>query len=214
VEVLVVKEARGLRNKNPFNLRKSKDKWQGLASIQSDKEFFQFLTDAYGIRAGMVTLTTYQDRYGLNTVEGIINRFAPPVENNTKRYIAAVSQSMGVQEYDKLDLHDPDTMFKLAKAIIKHENGAQPYSDAVLKEALVLAGIKPKGSVVTTNTAVAGGAGAVAVGTTVINNLDTVAPIVTAGLQYAPWLVAAVFAVLIVGFVVYKIRGMRDSDTQ
>lgn len=31
---------RGLRNNNPGNLRLSKDKWQGLRLVQTDKEFF------------------------------------------------------------------------------------------------------------------------------------------------------------------------------
>lgn len=39
---------RGLRNNNPGNLRLSKDKWQGLRAVQTDKAFFQFETMAHG----------------------------------------------------------------------------------------------------------------------------------------------------------------------
>ena len=33
---------RGIRNHNPGNLRRSADPWQGLATTQTDEEFFQF----------------------------------------------------------------------------------------------------------------------------------------------------------------------------
>ena len=32
-------------------------------------------------------MRTYRKKYGLTTIRGIINRFAPPSENNTENYV-------------------------------------------------------------------------------------------------------------------------------
>jgi hypothetical protein len=45
----------------------------------------------YGYRAGFVILHTYLV-HGLNTIEKIIVRFAPPTENNTENYITSVEK--------------------------------------------------------------------------------------------------------------------------
>ena len=85
---------RGLRNNNPLNIRHSKDQWQGASITQTDKEFVQFQTMAYGYRAAWRTLHTYykrlRDQKKLFTVENIISRWAPPTENDTKAYIRSV----------------------------------------------------------------------------------------------------------------------------
>lgn len=75
-------------------------------------------------------LLTYQDDHGLDTVSGIVSRWAPATENDSGPYIAAVSKALGVKPDDKLDLHDTALMSKLVAAMIHGENGQQPYSDA------------------------------------------------------------------------------------
>jgi hypothetical protein len=135
--------ARGLRNNNPGNLRKSRDPWQGLAAEQKDREFFTFQSPAYGIRALAVTLITYQDRHALKTVDAMIRRWAPPVENKTSAYIAAVALAMGVAPSEAIDVQDHATLKAMVKAIIRHENGQQPYGDAQIDEGLRLAGVTP-----------------------------------------------------------------------
>jgi hypothetical protein len=126
---------RGLRNNNPGNLRLSSDKWQGLQPIQEDADFFQFVNPTYGIRALAKVLQTYMTRYGLTTVANIITRWAPPSENNTEAYIASVASSMNVDP--NTPLSDAD-LASLTKAIIKHENGLNPYSDAIIDGAIAL----------------------------------------------------------------------------
>lgn len=119
---------RGVRNNNPGNIRMDGTPWQGLIP-GADKSFATFDTPESGIRALGKNLLTYQDKHGLDTVQGIIQRWAPPTENQTSAYIGAVAREMGVQPGDKLNLRDQDTLFKLTKAIIKHENGRNPYHD-------------------------------------------------------------------------------------
>ncbi len=118
---------RGLRNNNPGNLT-GNDAWQGKTGTD-DKGFAQFDTPEAGLRAMAVNLRNQQQAHGLSTVQDIISKYAPPSENNTPAYIAAVSQAIGARPDEKLDLNDPHTLGGLMQAMVKHENGAQPYAD-------------------------------------------------------------------------------------
>lgn len=130
---------RGIRNNNPGNIRKSGDAWQGLADIQPDSAFFSFADPVYGIRALAKIIRNYRDRYGLHTVEGIINRWAPPVENNTGAYVNAVAAAVGVGPNQPLAF-DAGQMRALVSSIIQHENGQQPYSSATIDDGIARAG--------------------------------------------------------------------------
>ena len=74
---------RGLRNNNPGNIDKGRDEWEGQELPGDDPRFCTFTSMAYGCRALIRTLMTYRMKHGLSTVREIINRWAPPVENNT-----------------------------------------------------------------------------------------------------------------------------------
>ena len=115
--------SRGLRNCNPGNLRRTKDRWKGLRPIQTDKEFFQFVDMAHGYRAMMITLQNYVRRHGCRTMAGIIKRYAPPSENNTAAYLAYVCNKMGVSTTYEPDLGDKATLCALVSAMSRMENG-------------------------------------------------------------------------------------------
>lgn len=115
--------SRGLRNNNPGNLRRTKDRWKGLRPIQTDKEFFQFKDMAHGYRAMMITLQNYVRRHGCRTMAGIIKRYAPPTENNTQKYLAYVCNEMGVPTTYEPDVEDKATMCALVSAMSRMENG-------------------------------------------------------------------------------------------
>lgn len=137
---------RGLRNNNPGNIRKPKNaggNWMGLARMQSDPAFLQFATMTYGCRALIKTLQTYTHKHGLSTVEQIINRWAPPVENNTSAYVKHVAKALGVAPDEAIDVKDPQTYITLAKAIARHENGdsALDIEDTTWIRAAKLAGL-------------------------------------------------------------------------
>lgn len=136
------KTPRGIRNNNPGNIDRTATKWQGMAEGQSsDPRFVVFKAPEYGIRALAKTLLTYRSKHGLNTVRGIINRWAPPVENDTGAYVRAVARAVGVGPEDPIDVRTLDHALPLTIAIIIHENGQQPYTTAQLKAGLALAGI-------------------------------------------------------------------------
>ncbi len=120
-------DTRGIRNNNPGNLEaSSSNPWIGQTG--SDGRFAKFETPEHGIRALGRNLISYQ-RQGIDTVGEIINRWAPPSDNNdTVAYIKAVCAQLGVTANQPLDASNPDTLQALCAAIIKHENGTQPYS--------------------------------------------------------------------------------------
>lgn len=144
---------RGIRNNNPGNVLRSRTAWQGEKPFEpgDDIEFEVFTTPAFGIRAMAVTLLTYQRTHKLMTVAGIIHRWCPPVHRfpdgstkpqDTRAYIASVARALGVTAEANIDLRQPALMRPMLAAIIRKENGQQPYTDAVLDEGMRLAGIK------------------------------------------------------------------------
>jgi len=131
--------SRGIRNNNPGNIRWG-DEWKGLVpeAQRTDKSFCQFKAPEFGIRAMIIILRNYQSKYGLKTITGIIKRWAPPNENDTQAYIRSVAQATGTDADKPIDLTDSRKLFPLLQAIIKHENGAQPYEYDVFIRALDL----------------------------------------------------------------------------
>jgi len=198
---------RGIRNKNPGNLRRSKDPWQGLAERQGDIEFFTFKTPIYGIRALARTLISYQDKHNLRTITQILNRWAPTSENNTLAYVRAVADRTGFDSDQQLDVHSFDDLKPLVEAIIHHENGQQPYTDAEITKALVLAGVEPKPVPLHKTRTVQGGQAAT-VGTLGIGAIEavqeTLEPATSALMNIAPYLETAkwiLLAVTMIGIV-------------
>lgn len=129
---------RGVRNNNPGNIIKGGDNWQG--EVQgNDPRYATFASPEAGIRAMGKTLLTYQEKHGLNSVEAIIARWAPATENNTVAYVATVAKEMGVKPDAALNLRDGDTLAKLTRAMIRVENGNQPYTDQQIATGLAAA---------------------------------------------------------------------------
>ena len=149
---------RGIRNNNPGNLERTSERWIGMSADQSsDPRFMVFDTPEHGLRALMRLLINYQERHNLKSVREVINRWAPPVgrdqngvgyTQNTSGYVQHVSRQTGFDPDEPLDMLDRTTCEKLARAIVRHENGnpalyGRPedwYDDATYSRALVMAG--------------------------------------------------------------------------
>lgn len=146
-----VKIPRGIRNNNPGNIDyKPNTQWQGLDKANpSDGRFCRFVDPVMGIRAIAVTLITYQDKRkaadgsAIDTPREIAARWAPPNENNTEAYAAALARSMGRGVDDPVDVHIFEDCRGAVIGIIRHENGQQPYTDAQIEKGLRLAGVEP-----------------------------------------------------------------------
>ena len=137
VIIMVMKKPRGIRNNNAGNLENNGIDWVGLSPSQTDNRFYQFTDAKYGIRALARVLKTYESRYGINTVAGIINRWAPPHENDTLSYQKHVAQVLGVAIDQPFDVSN--NLVTLTEAIIIHENGSNPYSMDLIVEGVSLA---------------------------------------------------------------------------
>lgn len=132
---------RGIRNNNPFNLRPLPQgrMWSGQSGVD-DGNYCTFVDAPAGLRAGFKNLMNQQKLHQLVTVRQIITKYAPSTENNTAAYIAAVSNEIGVDPDDVLDLVNSTNQLRaFGRAVIFHENGVQPYSDQQLGVAVRLA---------------------------------------------------------------------------
>ena len=140
---------RGIRNNNPGNIRVSKDQWEGMTG--DDGAFVTFDSPESGVRALGKNLLSY-GRQGYDSIEKIINRWAPPNENDTQAYIDSVVAATGIPATQSLDLSDPDTLSSLAQAISFHETGSR-YDPEVYQQgvARALNGISPKTPPVSAN---------------------------------------------------------------
>ncbi|MBK5145983.1 structural protein [Budviciaceae bacterium BWR-B9] len=135
------KVSRGIRNNNPGNIDYNPaNKWKGQLPYDPviERRFCRFESPEYGIRALMSLLGTYQRKYKLNSVSGLINRWAPATENNTSAYVNTVAKALGVSPMDSVRVSDKNIAIGLAKAIVQHENGSQPYPDEVFERAFNL----------------------------------------------------------------------------
>jgi hypothetical protein len=111
-----------------------------MAADQSgDPRFVVFTTPEYGIRALATVVLNYYRKYRLNTVRGIINRWAPTVENDTGAYVDAVSKQCTVSPDDPINPENPDCLEQLVRGIIRHENGVIRYDDATIVKGIEMA---------------------------------------------------------------------------
>lgn len=124
---------RGIRNNNPLNIRRSTDKWLGLSPTQRDTAFFQFTSLVYGYRAAGKLLQNYQRLHKLYNLNGLIARWAPASENNTKAYVARVARELSthvgrmIDGETRLDLiNDKELLRKTIIAMHIVENGLRP----------------------------------------------------------------------------------------
>jgi hypothetical protein len=75
-----------------------------------------------GVAAMDQNLARY-GKQGINTLAGVISKWAPPNENDTQAYIKDVSQRLGIKPDQQIDLSNPAQRHALGAAIMLHENG-------------------------------------------------------------------------------------------
>lgn len=137
---------RGVRNRNPGNIEDG-DFARSLPGYKgSDGRFAIFDSMDSGTKAQARLLGSYGQR-GINTVEGVVNRWAPKAENNTDAYVGFVAEKLGVDPRQPLDMADERVLTSLAEVMAEHENGAPvrgPDLSAV-PDAELLASLGPSG---------------------------------------------------------------------
>lgn len=138
----LARRVRSFRNNNPLNIkRNARNKWYGAKKAQTDKVFEEFEDLAYGVRAALIILKKYIDIYKLDTIEGIISKWAPEGENGkaaTKNYINRVALSMHMnQTKQHLQFSDKQTIAELVAAMTLVESGTNYYPIADYKEFII-----------------------------------------------------------------------------
>lgn len=114
---------RGLRNNNPGNIEDGPFARTQPGYVGSDGRFAIFDNINSGKAATSSLLGSYGNK-GVNTLSGIINRWAPAADgNDTRAYIAAVARQTGLDPNKPLDMNNRAVMASIADAIHSHENG-------------------------------------------------------------------------------------------
>ena len=124
---------RGLRNRNPGNIRRSAVRYKGETE-SDDAAFKTFASTAWGYRAMFVLLHTYRVRHRIATLRGMIARWAPPSENDTGAYLRTVVRRSGVDPDAEIDTRDGPTMTRIAAAMARVENGVEPDEAEIAEE--------------------------------------------------------------------------------
>lgn len=116
---------RGIRNMNPGNIRLG-ESWLGLRTKQTDPDFCQFTSMIYGCRALLKLLRTYVEKRGCTTIRKVVERWAPPSENDTSSYVLSVAAACRRDPDERLPVDvDPLIYLDLARAIARHECGPE-----------------------------------------------------------------------------------------
>ena len=111
----------------------------GLVEANNAGLFCQFQSFNWGIRAGARLLKTYRHKYGLDTIDGIIRRWAPENENNTSAYIEAVAQYSQISANQYIP-ENYNNIKRVLQGIIRVECGYYAVTREELKQGLELAG--------------------------------------------------------------------------
>lgn len=163
----------GLKNNNYLNVKNGASPWldaNGQSAGTDDKGHAVFKDPAYGVRAGILLLRTYFRKHKLQTIAGILARWAPATDtigslpgappNSPKEYSEFVSGRMGIGPNAQLGLFDDegdieelgqlkDLFFAMAAFEIGKVNGKLfkvPEKDFAAGVELIEPGIKLSGT--------------------------------------------------------------------
>lgn len=114
----------GTQANNPLNIRYSAaNRWLGQhPTSPSLRGFCRFVSVAHGYRAAVVLMKRYITHYHCVTPAAIITRWAPPSENQTQLYIAAVCGRSGLKQ-NEIITADGLELSRLIAAMARQETG-------------------------------------------------------------------------------------------
>ena len=117
---------RGFRNLNPGNIEDGPFARRQPGYSGGDGRFARFDNMENGLNAQSALLQSYGNK-GLNTLNAIVNRYAPASDhNNTAAYAGFLSKRLGIAPDAPLDMSNPSVRRDLAMAMAQHENGKDP----------------------------------------------------------------------------------------
>ena len=110
--------SRAWRNNNPGNIEDGKFA-RDNGAIGTDGRFAIFPDTVTGFNAIAILLST--SAYQNLTIEGAINRYAPPNENNVEDYLKSIERQTGFSRSTPMNNLSKDNLLQLAKAMKKQE---------------------------------------------------------------------------------------------
>ena len=123
---------------NWWNIKAVSSGWQG--QIGRTKEGFAiFAGPEWGARAFVRNARTQYILRGCTTPAQFVTKFAPPSENDTKRYLRFVCVRMGLNAnsdmklFDRRGVPNMKVLPVLMKAMCKFESGIEPPDSVILK---------------------------------------------------------------------------------
>lgn len=119
---------------NLFNIRySSRNRWKG--QIGQSRGFVEFIDVKYAVRAIAILLLRTYRQLGLDTIRGIITRYAPPEDDNpTERYIEFCTAYMNMSGRSDVSLTRLDEYVSLISAIQRFELGRSVVSDSYIRK--------------------------------------------------------------------------------
>ena len=120
------RQPQSVRLNNPGNIRQSRQTFKGEINHGQQEAFKEFVDAEYGFRAMKRVLKTYIYERGLDTIEKIIRRWAPPQDkNDTEAYIQFVSDQSKIPR-DRRIRYVPEHVVPIMLAIARFETGYMP----------------------------------------------------------------------------------------
>ena len=117
-----VKVSKGIRNKNPLNVKYSKESpWKGQIG-DDGTGFAVFKSWEYGVRAASFVLKNYAKKHNISTVEGIITRFS---DTDQEEYIKFVCKNMNLERDESFNV--VKRMPELLRLMSRFEELFAPY---------------------------------------------------------------------------------------
>ena len=117
-----------LQINNPGNIRNSPTTYVGEITPSRHKSFKTFENMFFGYRAMFRLLNTYIIQHKIETLEKMIERYAPPFENQTDKYIDFVSTRSGIGKNEILYPNDK-RLIPIVYQMAIMENGIKAMND-------------------------------------------------------------------------------------
>lgn len=118
---------RGLRNDNPANISDGTfaQSQPGYTGPEAQGRFATFGSEQAGLNAAAALIGRYGSE-GINTISGIVNKWAPSSDgNNTAAYTSFVASKLGINPNRPLDLSNPQTKQAIAQVMSQYESGGR-----------------------------------------------------------------------------------------
>ena len=136
----------GIRNMNPGNIRPGA---KFFGETGSESGYATFKSPAHGLRAMARLFQTYKEKYGIDTIDEFVDRYAPAKDNDEKsrqNYKQFLADALGVGVDDEVDLVARSA--DLIPAVTKFENsGNMPYSDDMVSAAIKSSSVEDEAEV-------------------------------------------------------------------